>query len=199
MNDLKEEFKKAANVKKLNDFDVIRLLKESRNWNRDLKDVNERVLELKELVVVYPLPVAKADELDKLHESIVATFKKTVKELETEDRDRMLYTLTKSNSKDSIPYPIFRSRPYEDVHKFIREFKEVLVRNQIPKKDQVKILLVYLEEFALEMIHEDLGDINEAYKILESQFGSSDLVFSAKFQIFLNECENDWPAVEKQP
>ena len=152
----------------------MRFLTESRKWKEEIKEVEIKVLELKELVIVYPLPPPKSDELNKLYETTSQTLKTIIGELEQEDRSRMLYTLVKSNSKDSIPYPIFKSKPHEDVHVFIDEFKDTLVRNQIPKKDHVKILRVYLQNFALEIVQESITDIDEAYQILLDQFGSSD-------------------------
>ena len=114
--------------------------------------------------------------------------------------NRKLYTLSQTSSKDSIPYPVFRAKPDEDMHKFLAEFKDALIRNQIPKKDQVKILrMSSLKNFALEVVHKDITDIDEAYKILLKQFGNSDQVFASKLKIFLNECERKWPEISTNP
>ena len=184
-------------VSDLEDHKIIQYLGESRSWLQESKEIDQKVLELKELVVVYPLPAGQAEEVDKLYESIGKTLKKVVSDLESEDDERMLYTLSKSNSKDPIPYPMFKSKPHEDVHTFITDFKDALIRNQIPKRDHVKILRIYLMNFALEIVHESLTNIDEAYEILQDQFGSSDQVFAAKFHIFLSECEGNWPSIEK--
>ena len=119
--------------------------------------------------------------------------------MEEEDKRRKLYTLAQSNSKDAIPYPMFKSKQDEDIHKFIMDFKDALVRNQIPRKDQVKILRGSLRNFALEIVHKDIDDVDKAYEILANQFGNSDQVFTSKYRIFLSECEQKWPSLETKP
>ena len=173
----------------LEDFEVIRFLKESRKWISEAKDIDKKVLELEELVILYPLPSDQKEELDDCHQALNRDLKKITNDLETEDSRRKLYTLSQSSSKDAIPYPVFKSKADEDVHKFLAEFKEALVRNQIPKKDHVKLLQSSLKNFALEIVNKDITEIEDAYKILIKQFGNADQVFTSKYKVFLNECE----------
>ena len=42
---------------------------------------------------------------------------------------------------------------------------------------------------------QDTSDIDQSFKILENHFCSLDIVFALKFQIFIEECEDDWPEV----
>ena len=76
----------------------------------------------------------------------------------------------------------------------LKEFKEALVRNQIPVKDQVKILRKNLKNFALEIVHKDVTAVNEAYKLLVKHFGNSEQIW---FKVFLNECEKRWPSQDQ--
>ena len=75
---------------------------------------------------------------------------------------------------------MYKSKDDEDVLKFIREIKDAFVRNQIPLKDHVKYLRQQLRGLALEIVHKDLTDIEEAYKLLTRQFGSTDQIWAAK-------------------
>ena len=200
MKDLRDEVKKAAKTETLKDFNIVKFLKESRKWVDEAKHIDRNMLELEELVVLYPLPSDQKDELENMHQSMKKDLKQIVGDLEAEDLSRNLYTLSQSSSKDSIPYPVFRAKPDDDVHKFLAEFKDALVRNQIPTKDQVKILRTSsLKNFALEVVHKDVSEIEEAYKILLKQFGNADQVFASKFKIFMSECERKWPEIGVNP
>ena len=55
IKELKNNVKKPGSVAKLEDFDVIRYLKESRKWLNELREIDRKVYDLKELVVMYPL------------------------------------------------------------------------------------------------------------------------------------------------
>ena len=108
IRELEQNVKKPGSAAKLEDFDVIRYLKESRKWIIELREIDRKVYDLKELVVMYPLPSDQAKELDSLHKAVKEDVTKAVSELETEDTNRQLYTLAPSNSKDSLPYPKFK-------------------------------------------------------------------------------------------
>lgn len=199
MKDLAEAVKEAGSIPKLNDFDVVKYLKMSRKWQQELKEINKKIGDLEEITVNHPLPSVEQEELENVHAALKGDVKAAVRMLETEDETRQLYTLNQTSSKEAVPYPVFKGRPDEDIHKFIRDFKDAAVRNQIPRKDQVKILRRSLKNFALELIKEELSDIDEAYAILKDRFGNSDQIFLAKFDIFFRECEKKWPSIDSNP
>ena len=110
----------------------------------------------KELVVLYPMDPEMKKELEDVYVLAKNTLKNIEIKLEEEDAKRKLYTNSQSKSKDSVPYPQFRAKDHEDVHKFIKETKKNFVRNKIPLKDQVKILRTNLRGFALEIVQKDI-------------------------------------------
>ena len=56
-----------------------------------------------------------------------------------------------------------------------------------------------LKNFALEIVHKDILDIEVAYKFLIKYFGNSDKIWAAKFRVFLDECEKRRPSNEQNP
>ena len=164
-----------------------------------MKALDKRFIELKKAVVTHPFEEDARVELDDLHLLVKTQLSSLILSLEKQDTTRKLYTNSKSHGKDPIPYPLFKSKDDEDIHKFLKEFKEALIRNQIPVKDQVKILRTNLKNFALEIVHKDILDIEVAYKLLIKHFGNSDKIWAAKFRVFLDECEKRWPSNEQNP
>ena len=199
MKDLQESLRKASRIGEMQDFEINKYLKESRKWIEEGKSIDKKFDELEELVVLYPLPSDQKEELDGLYVALSGDLKKVVNDLELEDASRKLYTLSQSSSKDAIPYPVYRSKPDEDVLKFIEEMKEAFIRNQIAVKDQPKILKLQLKNFAAELVHKDIDDIEEAYRILTKQFGNTAQIFASKYRIFEAECDKQWPAIDERP
>ena len=199
LNELLTQINAVGDSTVLEDFNIIRHLKQSVTWKSDMKTLDKRYVELQKSVVLHPFSEEEETELANLHALVKTQLVSIVDNLEKEDSSRKLYTNSKSYSKDPIPYPLFKAKDDEDVHKFLKEFKEALIRNQIPLKDQVKILRTNLKNFALEVVHKDILDIEVAYKLLLKHFGNSDKIWSAKFRIFLEECEKRWPSGDQNP
>ena len=55
LNELKKFLKKVANVSDLDNYEIIRSFKESLLWTTTFNDLNKNELELKKMVVMYPL------------------------------------------------------------------------------------------------------------------------------------------------
>ena len=55
LNELKKCLKKIANVSDLDNYEIIRFFKESLLWMTTYNDLNKNELELKKMVVMYPL------------------------------------------------------------------------------------------------------------------------------------------------
>ena len=199
IKDLNTIMRKVGRPDRLEDHQVAKYLKDSSKWIIEQKAIKKETYMLKDMTVDHPLPSDQLEEIDTLNTTLAAEVDKMVQDLETEDSNRKLYTMAQSSSKESVPYPMFRSKEDEDVHKFIAEFKDALVRNQVPRKDQVKILRTYLKNFAYDLVHKDVTDIDKAYDILTTKFGNSEQVFTAKYRILLAECDRKWPALDVNP
>ena len=100
--------------------------------------MQKRKVELKKLVVLYSFSQVEEAKLDDYCQEVKEEIDKSVNLLKTEDSKRKLYTNAKNQSKDPVPYPMYKSKDDEDVLKFMREMKEGFVRNQVPLKDHVK-------------------------------------------------------------
>ena len=160
----------------LENYEVIKYLKEALAWKPVVADIEKKELELRKLTILYPFDDVKKQELDTKLTTMKKKVEETVGALEKEDAQRKLYTMSKSQSKDSVQYPIFRGKENEDVHSFIKEFKDCLLRNQVPEKDEVKVLRTYLRDFPLDLVHKELIKVEEAFKILIKQFGGIDQI-----------------------
>ena len=134
-----------------------------------------------------------------MYKSVKTDLNTIVVKLEALDAERKLYTLSKSKSKDSVTYPTFKAKEAEDVHRFVKEFKEALITNQVAEKDQVKTLRSNLRNFALDIVHKEVKKIDKAYDLLIKQFGNSDQIWAAKFKVFEAECQKKWPSQQENP
>ena len=56
-----------------------------------------------------------------------------------------------------------------------------------------------MKNFALEVVHKDIDDIDAAFSLLTKQFCNSNQVFLSKYNILVAECERRWPALEASP
>ena len=117
-----DEVKKTRPIKEFEDFNIIRFLKMSQGWIHGLKEIGQKILDLKELVILYPLPADKKSELESCHTTLTMDLRQSVYNREKEDKTCQLNTLLKKQSKDSIPYPVFKSQSDEDLHGFINNF-----------------------------------------------------------------------------
>ena len=196
LKELKSKIAEKGSIVKLEDFKICEFLKESVRWSTTMADLEKRKVELKKLVVLYPFSTLEEANLDEYCWDVTNEGNESVELLKTEESKRKLYTNARNQSKDSVPYPVYKSKDDEDVLKFMREMKDAFVRNQVPLKDHVKHLRLQLRGLALEIVHKDLTDIDEAYKLLTRQFGSSDQIWAAKYKVFLQECEKKWPSTQ---
>ena len=197
--ELQGKLKQVGHVVDLKDHEVIQFLKESNSWSSTLSDLEKKDTELKKLVVLYPFESGPKDEWYDLFACVKNDVYEVVSKLKAADAERKLYTLARSQSKDAVPYPVFKSKETEDVHKFIKEFKEAFVRNQVAQKDQCKIFRTNLKGFALDIVSKDIEDVDKAYKLLIKQFGNTDQIWSARYKVFLAECQKKWPSLEENP
>ena len=187
--ELQGKLKQVGHVVDLKDHEVIQFLKESNSWSSTLSDLEKKDTELKKLVVLYPFESGPKDEWYDLFACVKNDVYEVVSKLKAADAERKLYTLARSQSKDAVPYPVFKSKETEDVHKFIKEFKEAFVRNQVAQKDQCKIFRTNLKGVALDIVSKDIEDVDKAYKLLIKQFGNTDQIWSARYKVFLAECQ----------
>ena len=88
----------------LEDFDVIKYLKQSVTFKNDLKAIDKRNLELQKIVVIHPFAPELESELANLHLSVKEKLSLVVSSLAKEDSSRKLYTNSRSQSKDPVPY-----------------------------------------------------------------------------------------------
>ena len=147
LNELHSQIGAVGVCAELEDFEVVKYLKLASSWKTELKVLDKRYVELQKSVVLHPFSPEIKQELHNLHKQVKDELSVVATELENEDSTRRLYTYSKTNSRDPVPYPLFRAKDDEDVHKFIKEFKEALVRNQVALKDQTKILRTYFKKF----------------------------------------------------
>ena len=180
----------------LEDHIVMEKLQESSAWKDEAKNLSKGLVDLKKMCVLYPLAEGKIDEVETKIEEVTENVQKSIEQLKAEDSKRKLYTFSKSQAKSSVPYPVFKSNDEEDVHKFIKETKELFVRNRVSAVDQARILRSNLKGFALDIIHKDIIDIEVAYTLLIRQYGGTDRVWSAKYKLFVKECEGKWPGLQ---
>ena len=85
-----------------------------------MKALDKRFIELKKAVVTHPFEEDARVELDDLHLLVKTQLSSLILSLEKQDTTRKLYTNSKSHEKDPIPYPLFKSKDDEDIHKFLK-------------------------------------------------------------------------------
>ena len=87
----------------LEDFDVMKYLKQSVSWKNDMKVFDKRNVELQKTVVMHPFSPEAKLELGNLHTLVKNKLSSFVTSLEEEDSSRKLYTFSRSHAKDPVP------------------------------------------------------------------------------------------------
>ena len=90
------------------------------------------------------------DNLADLVNKTMEAVENKVAELKDIDKEKALFSLSKS-VKDLAPYPEpFRGKKGEDVYKFKVKFTEAVTANQVPEKHKVDVLRKHLGGEALQ-------------------------------------------------
>ena len=171
--DLNETIQAVGACDNMSEQEIRKNLLESKEWEKkvdSLVTVKEAIdEEIVGLVVDENLKTnvqAKFDEL-------LDTVEKKVKELTVLDAALGLHTLVPSKVKDKVVYPEpFKGEPGEDVYKFVRDFKEAILADQVRTSDEVKTLVKHLKGEAKKTVGEHHSKLTDALDDLTTSFGN---------------------------
>ena len=175
-NNLKDEVNKLAKVDNMSDNNIRESLSSSKDWKKDLKSYES----LKETLDVEMVTTVIEVDVNELFQSAYTEMVKVVTEKMSEllvaDKKLGLYSHS-DRSKSTVQYPeCFNGRLGENVFRFIKEFKEAIVADQVRTADQVKTLTKYLKGDAKASIGEHHKTLTDALKQLEDNYGCPRLI-----------------------
>jgi len=170
--DLYDDVSKLSAVTDMTEHEIRESVIASKDWKRDLKSY----LDLKEKLDIEFISVSLDEEVteifDKTYDDMVKAATDMMSNLITADKYLGLYSLADSKTKTTVQYPdIFGGSLGENVFKFVKEFREAIVSDQVRKADEVKTLLKHLKGDAKACLGEHHKSLDTALKQLEDNYG----------------------------
>ena len=172
--------RKVEDAEELGDHDVQVAMLSLQTWRTQFKEIQDLMFSIKKKV--------KSSNLDERSlEAAVGAVSDLQSEMDTkihdliyEDEHRKLYSLAKDKSAKNLKYPSFHGQDGEDYFQFEREVKSTMKSNQVPRRDEVKVLRQCLHGDALDIVPKNLRCVEEAFSNLAKRFGDATRMMNIK-------------------
>ena len=187
---LMDNIEKVKPSETLTDQEVKQALFEAKKWEAKLEEITASKVkldkEMVDLVVDAEIIATLKNDLEK----VAKNTKERLEDLTSADKDRRLFSLTKS-VKEAAVYPSpFGGTPTENIYKFLDKMFDAFTANQISEKDRVDILKKYLKGFPRTLINESHKTFDQAKVVLLDTYGSPHATWKAKLEAFRKKCDN---------
>lgn len=186
--DLSEEVRRVKDWTKASNKDVEEAMQERKDWKKRFRSIQENLLNAKKVVHGNSLDSSALAAQEAAVTTLEAELEMAVNDIELEDNNRGLYSLSKSKTAN-VKYPTFSGNKDEDYLRWEKEVREAFVSNRVKTADQAKILRDdCLKGEAKSYIPKDLEDIEGAFKILkiDAGYGDSSRMMTFKKEKLLN-------------
>ena len=111
--------------------------------------------------------------------NLVYTMNRKVQSLGDKDKRRVLYVRSENKGKDTVVFPdVFPGQLGDNVYRFMKEFKEVILESQVKKADEVKTLQKYLGVEAKSKCGDHYPDLDSALHALTEYYGNATLIWA---------------------
>ena len=148
-------------------------------WELKFAKIRERSYAVKRNTIKFNLDDTELRRAEAIVGNLETDLELARDALISEDKNRCLFSLSKSNSA-AVKFPHFSGNREEDFSKFRKEFEKVFETNRVRKEDQVKKLREFLRGDAKAIIPESMEDIATAWNILKNMYGDSSRVMDAR-------------------
>ena len=149
------------------------------SWKKQFKDIRNTLFSIKKLVMTHSITGVNLSGSETDVFNLEAEMELIIENIQHEDDVRDLYSLSKSKAAD-VKYPQFSGCDDEDYNKFEREFLAALKSNKVKQVDKIKKLRECLKGQPKSLINENLEDIDEGLKILQTVYGDPSRVMKSK-------------------
>ena len=166
---LSEDINQVDDWSKVSDHEVEETMQRIADWRKQLKSIKDSFYSMKKFVKTNDLN----DSLQSTESAIKhleEEMKIKIEDLQYEDKDRCLYSLSRSKPAD-IQYPSFSGSLTEDFFRFQQEVENAFAANKVRKEDRCKKLRNCLKNQPLGFVPETMKDIDEAWAVLKQLYG----------------------------
>ena len=170
---LKETILAVGSCDDMSEQEIRKNLLESKEWEKKVDTLVTGKEAIDEEVVGLVVDENLKSEVQAKFEELLDTVVRKVKELTVLDSELGLHTLAPSKVKDKVVYPEpFKGEPGEDVYKFVHEFKEAILADQVRTSDEVKTLVKHLKGEAKRTVGEHHPNLTDALDDLKASYGN---------------------------
>lgn len=166
-------------VDEMSENEVRQFLLESRAWEKKTEDLTKTKESIEEDFIGETADVDLEDEFENEFQDAIDKVADLIKKLTVKDKEKGLYTLAPSKSKEKVVYPDpFTGIMGENVYKFCKEIKEAIEADQVRTADQVKTFRKYLKGDAKLNVGEHYPNLNDAMEALVTAYGNPRLIWN---------------------
>ena len=174
---LKSTVEDLGSVEDMSENKVRESITESKEWKKELRACQENKDSIDLELISVDIEESVKTEFDTTYEEMSATVNDMITKLNKTDKDLGLFSLCDSKSKQVVQYPeAFTGLLGENIYKFIKEFKDAIMGDQVRKADEVRMLSKYLKGEAKACIGDHHKTLDTALEQLKENYGSPRLI-----------------------
>ena len=177
--DIKDILGEVKDVDTLSENEIRQYMLESKNWERKTDELTKSKEAIDEEFVGDAIDQNLKEEFETEYESTIEMMTSLIKSLTLKDKERGLFSLAPSKSKEKVIYPDhFTGVMGENVYKFCKDIKEAIEADQVRTADQVKTFRKYLKGDAKLNVGEHHSNLEEAMEALVAAYGNPHLIWT---------------------
>ena len=177
LNKLKEE----KETEEMDDNEVREGLLKIKDSMKDYREIERNMEKIREESVGLDLNSEDLDNLKTEIKSLCDTIEARMETLDLEDKSRGLYSsIGKNMSRDNVVFPDpFSGEEDQNVHEFVREFKQAMQDSLTREKDQLKVLMKHLTGNAKTFVMGNHSNLDSAVKALLQNYGDKKIIWKS--------------------
>ena len=176
--ELDEFLDKTVDWSKASRSDVVTAMKSLDKWDAKFADLNKAHRDFVMATSIYSLP-EESQKVEDIIEETTEKYKRVITDIQTEDKNRELYSLAGTN-KEQVKLPKFGGSASEDFATFKAKLLLAFEKNMVPVSDKIEKLRTCLTGPALALVPEKSSDFAKALETLADAFGNPERVLSVR-------------------
>ena len=161
------------------DHTVRTAMAEISDWKKRFNNIQTALFSIKRTIRTHGLEDSRLAGPEAAVTNLQSELEMVVADIEYEDRERHLFTLSRSKSAP-VKLPSYSGEAEENYQEFEKELRAAFRSNSVMKSEQVKVLKDCLKGSPRSMISEGLKDIDNALRMLSTVYGNSTTMMKAK-------------------
>ena len=137
-------------------------------WKKRFKNIQTLLFNIKKTIRTHGLEDTRLTGPEAAVTNLQSELEMTVADVEYEDQERHLFTMSRSKSQVPVKMPTFSGNPEESHIEFEKELRSAFKSNGIQKSEQVKSLKDCLKNSPRSMVSESIKDIDIALGMLSA-------------------------------